>query len=235
MEWTRHWTIKWVKRYWMKAQNGETMCWPAQTNLLRLSWRKPCSCHRWGRHNGTRMPRPSRSGRSSGEERRTPWGRRALCQPQTCGQNIGEHVRSARIERHRLLSLGSLTVLAHIDKSAWSLIAITSRCFFTLRDFTFQHSPICNHKVIAVYSPTLCRSLWESHLRGTGGAMSAHGVGKSNERQHSGQQAGRSGVAAAAWLQPWTRGDWMSLRHNESSVTCDADIRARSKRIKMKH
>lgn len=30
-------------------------------------------------------------------------------------------------------------------------------------------------------------------------------------------------------------GDWTSLRHNEASVTCNADIKVWSKRIEMKH
>lgn len=42
-------------------------------------------------------------------------------------------------------------------------------------------------------------------------------------------------VTVAAGLQPWTGGDWTSLRHNEASVMCNADIKVWSKRIEMKH
>lgn len=41
-------------------------------HLLQLSWRKPCSCRRWGHHNGSRRPRRSRSGKSSVVGRKTP-------------------------------------------------------------------------------------------------------------------------------------------------------------------
>lgn len=59
---------------------------PSNLYLLRPFWRKPCSCRRSARRNGSRTPRPNRSGTSSVEGRRTPWGTCVLCQPQTCSQ-----------------------------------------------------------------------------------------------------------------------------------------------------
>lgn len=59
---------------------------PIKNYLLQLSWRKPCSCHRWVHRNGSRMPHLNRSGTSSVVERRTPWGTCDLCQPQACRQ-----------------------------------------------------------------------------------------------------------------------------------------------------
>lgn len=182
-----------------------------QTNLLRLSWRKPCSCHRWGHHNGSRTPRLSRSGRSSGEERRTPWGRCDLCQPQTCNQNTGEYERASLEKIPTLWQWAK----AYLDKSALSLTVTIGRIFFLLHHlfycystcvaqkhtlviyyhkfqnkfFLFLYSP--NHKAIAVHSAVQCRSLRESNSNWTGSMMTEHGVGKSDERQQGGQQAGR--------------------------------------------
>lgn len=82
------------------------------SDLLQLSWRKPCSCHRWGHHNGSQRPRRNRSGTSSAVGRRTPWGTWALCQTQICSQIYyikQEHIQTsckcARVCRGELTSL----------------------------------------------------------------------------------------------------------------------------------